>query len=416
MPKSFVLHGRPGARVALLAALIIAGLVFPLFFPSATLGQAAPKADTSLTVAQSVSAEIILDGETLLDGRESRALLKIVNLTDQAFMVAPPRPIAPPEIRITPEHVDARPLPPRSILLLPLRIGVAPQAALMSGKHTIGAVVRVARQTPGPPWSGEVAATREITAGVPGMSEIQNVLQIPSFLLLPGLLLVASFYAARSLFPATPAAGAALVWSPWLWIVAISFSGLVAYIYPEVSTWFGPVRRNILYGYSLIDVAAIWIGSIAVGALVGSAAGGWIAGWATHARNRRFLPGEPPLAFLERLMRMKKPHQFAFVIEDGKRLYRLDPAEQGATRWAAPAIRVTAKDDAFDRRPISVAADGADLVALHKLLATHAGTKAISLAWDGAGAAQGPAEVPSAKFERLNQQLTESIVQTGPGG
>jgi hypothetical protein len=371
------------------------------------------------TVAASVKAELLFDGEALLDGRDSSAFLQLTNLTDYDLTAWPPRPLAPPGIQITSDQKAAATLPARGVLLTRLALSVAPDQVLSSGKHTIGLVVSLVRNAGDLPWSGDVAVSREITAGIPGMTELQSVLQIPSLLLLPGFLIVISFFAARNLGkPAAAGQGAftrfAFAWSPWLWIAAITLSGIIVFVYPWLTSVFGHVRRNILYGYGMSDLVTVWIGSIGVGIGGGLMVNLWDYVIAQIQGKRRFVPREEPLAFLKRLSRINTTYRFAYVDINGHRLYRLDPAEPGATVWAAPALRYTPRDADFDARPIADALRAGGLEDLRALLGRYTGTGLIMLRWDDFGSVSGPTMVPAESFANLDPQRTDSIVQEQP--
>lgn len=137
------------------------------------------------TVAASVQADLLFDGEALLDGRQSTAFLQLTNLTDYDLAVSPPTPSVPAEITITPDIKGPVTLPAHSVLPVKLIVSITEGKTLTSGKHTIELIVPVARMSGGAPWKGEVSVSKEITAGIPGMTELQTALQFRLFCCCP---------------------------------------------------------------------------------------------------------------------------------------------------------------------------------------------------------------------------------------
>ena len=251
------------------------------------------------------------------------------------------------------------------------------------------------------------------------MTDLQTVLQIPSLLLLPGLLVVISFFAVwnsgRSAATGSDVLSrVAFAWSPWLWIVAITTSGFIVFVYPYLTSYFGNVRRDILYGYSLKDLVWVWIGSIVAG--VGAALIVILISLcvAQFRGKRRFKLAEEPLDFLKRLTRINRTSRFAFVKIDEHRLYRLDPTEPGPTVWAAPAIRFTPSDLSFDATKVSNAIQADKLKELIGTLGNYTGTGLITLYWDNFGRIVGPSRVPIDIFSDLDLQSVASILQETP--
>ena len=113
-----------------------------------------------------------------------------------------------------------------------------------------------------------VIAQQQFEVGILGESDLLTALGLPSFLILPGFLMIVTFQMLRK-----RGSGELLVLknatNPHLWIGAITLSGVMAFVYPYATTlrWLGGVSRNYLIGYGLGDIVRVWLGSIFIGML-----------------------------------------------------------------------------------------------------------------------------------------------------
>lgn len=121
--------------------------------------------------------------------------------------------------------------------------------------------------------ASNIIVTYDVGLEVFGESELLGVLGtvglgVPSFLLLPGILMLITFsvlWRSQLLMAADTNQslskdGATLAKMPEFWVAAITLSGIMAIAYPRL---FG--GRFYLEGYSLEDVASIWMISVLVG-------------------------------------------------------------------------------------------------------------------------------------------------------
>lgn len=106
-----------------------------------------------------------------------------------------------------------------------------------------------------------------VTVGVLGESEILKVLQIPSFLLLPGALAVMTvgFLWRRFAAPARRENFPLPYQKEDFWLVAITVSIVIGFVYPFFTGWCLGEKRNYLYGYGVRDVVWVWILGIGAG-------------------------------------------------------------------------------------------------------------------------------------------------------
>jgi hypothetical protein len=110
----------------------------------------------------------------------------------------------------------------------------------------------------------------KVTIGVPGVSDAMQFLGIPSLLLLPGALMILTFITVLPRFTLRPP----IDWkNPSLLVAAVLLSFAAGYLYPCVTKYWLGTERNYLRGYDMSDVGYLWIGSIAIAAVVAAAAG-----------------------------------------------------------------------------------------------------------------------------------------------
>jgi hypothetical protein len=167
------------------------------------------------------------------------------------------------------------------------------------GKHLLLFEVNLAWNEEGRPETGTVLSKYECDVGVLGDSEFLVPVGVPSFLLLPGFLIVIVF---------------AMLWNvfhkdkpfPWtarsaeFWSLAIIISLLAITIYHIRGS-------NLLEGYGLKDVYCVWFGSAAVGlvAWVAVESGSFLYRCLEdYKKDRRtFKPEDGPVEVLRKLAR-----------------------------------------------------------------------------------------------------------------
>ncbi len=105
-----------------------------------------------------------------------------------------------------------------------------------------------------------------VEVGVLGESTILQLLGVPSFLLLPGCLLVLTFGLFRDHGPSWFRPIAKDEWldpkNAYFWLVSITASGLMAVIFRVVLGWWYFVR------YGLVDLVVVWLASVLLGFLL----------------------------------------------------------------------------------------------------------------------------------------------------
>jgi hypothetical protein len=120
-------------------------------------------------------------------------------------------------------------------------------------------------------WAGRTeerhfVLSKSATLGVFFESELLKALSVPSFLVLPGCLMVFAFLFLLSFNLLSLRDHSKLpdmaVTSPGFWILAVSFSGLFAYFYHWVT------GINYLLSYGVDDLRNVWVSSIPIGFVV----------------------------------------------------------------------------------------------------------------------------------------------------
>lgn len=186
----------------------------------------------------------------------------------------------------------------------------------------------------------------EFDAGVLGDTALLTAVGVPSFLLLPGFLVVVVFcmlwnhVGKRERIPLD-------VKSPEFWSLAVLLSLTSALIYPLV--W----KRNYLEGYNFKDIYRIWFGSAGVAVIAWGAAvlAVWIARWERERAQRRctFSSNDNPVDVLHKL----ELNHSGFRLDqveltiggEATRGLLLFKGQAGSTTWVAPRAVVSRPAD-----------------------------------------------------------------------
>jgi hypothetical protein len=368
-------------------------------------------------IASQLAAEIVLDDETLLDGQQGKAWVKLTNLSDSPLATRTSLS-GPGFLRIS-QRAVGKLLAPRAseIVAFDLRVEADGDNPLISGKHPIVAKVE-ARRLQGQRWTGTLIAAQPLAVGVPGVAEIQNLIGIPSFLLLPGFLFLTTFLVVWHKYrPKMTATGTASPFAvsldPAFWVGAISLSLIVAFLYPPVTDLFG-ARRQILYGFDMKDVVLVWFACILMGpvaALVGLVGRNKLV---SYLQRNAFKAEEAPLPFLHRLRKRNIGPSFpAVLLENDTRLHALDFTKETDPVWAAPAIRFEQSEtlpDGFDMPGLLNVIRSGTIEELAEAIDEAVEKGAVTLSWVPAGTLNGPGKVPRATFATTEAELRPILI------
>ena len=394
------------------------------------LVQSAPKLLTgSLKVAPApgaaadtqFKAELAYDGESLFDKTRGAAQLRLTNLSDSYLRLT--QTLGLPDFlkQICPDGKACAPpttsvdLPPRTSMLIPYKIVVetSEQHPFSSGKHEITALVTATRLNAERPWQGSQIVKRELNVGIPGLEGIQSLIQVPSFLLLPGFLIcVVAMMTWRLGRPPAPAAGASAPTSAWatvamspaLWVLAISLSMLMVWAYPTLGVIFHYGRRDLLQGFDLADVIRAWVFSIVIGFLAGNLAHGHALFRTWREARGSFGNADTPAVMLRKMKRQGLSALIVKMVNDppAGRLFRIASAKDTGKVWAIPAIRYEVQDS-FDETGFVDAISNDRINEVVSRVDRGLQQQILRLGWDTVPGG-GPRIVDEAIFNKPNQK------------
>jgi len=410
--RGWIVTLRSDASLIASSAAVLVRTTPKLFSGTLKVSPATPPAATA-----QFTADLIYNGESLFDKAEGNLQLRLTNLSDSTLslvsrlslpgflkQVCRQGKACPPAAAVT--------LAPRETTVIGYRIAVdaSEQNPLTTGKHQLSATVSATRLEGARPWQASQIVTRELTVGIPGLEGIQTLIQIPSFLLLPGFLIcVVALMTWRWWRPPAAEAGEPDSWtmvamSPPLWVLAISISMMVVWLYPSISALLGAGRRNLLQGFDLSDVIRVWVGSIITGFVLASLGAGILRLWKFMQGLRTFGTGDKPEVALRKMKRQgleTVTFQMRNEVDTG-RLFRIgEPLDDGRL-WAFPAIRYASKKG-FDEVRF-VAAIGAKRIAeIVAMVDRGVEQGTLSVRWDKVPNGGGPRIVDAAIFTNPDQ-------------
>jgi hypothetical protein len=159
---------------------------------------------------------------------------------------------------IQPSFVGRLTLAPREVDVYSFSIET--EERVQPGKYLLLFEVAFEWEQAGLSRKGNAVATQEVEVGVFGVSEILAVLGAPSFLVLPGFLMLITWRLLNRLLRKDVKLQLQ-VKTPEFWLVAITLSLVAAFVYPIITDFFGQ-PRNYLEGYGLRDVTYVWFAVI----------------------------------------------------------------------------------------------------------------------------------------------------------
>ena len=358
-----------------------------------------------------VEADILKDFDSLFDVQGGSAYLRIQNKGNSSVKVTSLQFISQNFLVVHPNEGTHLPVevPPHGVTVeeLGLNFPDNPKFPFRSGSYSLIAIVSLERDTGVERWTGQVLAETKVAIGVPGLSEVQTLVQVPSFLMLPGALVLAAAGLVQRLFKRPTdngsdgkTSGESMLKpsSPNFWVVSITISILIVAAYPFVTTFFGH-PRNILIGYGLRDVVYVWLGSVIVGALVSLV----ISAIARSLRRRVTITRhDQPIVFLRRLAHLHSSILWPSLkmmdaTGSAHYLFPLGLAAPGEQKeWAVPTIMVTAKDVSRSGTllaELQTKIDSGDTWQVHKALSQALASGAVNAEWDKWGNATGPTPI-----------------------
>ena len=260
-------------------------------------------------------------------------------------------------------------------------------------------------------WAGRkeqrhFALSKPVTIGVFFESELLKALGVPSFLVLPGCLMVFAFQFLLSFnllhlkdYSKIPDLG---LTSPGFWILAISFSGIFAYSYYILT------GVNYLLSYGVDDLRNVWAISIPIGFLIY-----WAVARFTQVWRNDHIPNssDSPIAILRKLgnngLGISLPHVTHHLGTQDLGGFVIERIEDGKTMlWIAPHMMVTWKAAVAQRSEFEGELNGDRHPAELARILEGAGDQ-VTVEWEANGVVPNPYH---AKVEAITQYQAADVI------
>jgi hypothetical protein len=255
-----------------------------------------------------------------------------------------------------------------------------------------------------------VIAQQEFDVGILGESELLTALGLPSFLILPGFLMIVVYGLLDKRAVMSDSILKNATNAP-LWIGAITLSGVMAFLYPLGTSLLSGVKRDYLISYGLGDIIRVWIASILLGVVA------WLfVQWIKRLVRYLFKPSinDKPERLLKKLSWQGLKLELPKFSVNGKEVFLLQPLrENQETYWVGPYIniqwlsveeRLKAEQATFKNR-VSEQLDGDKPRTLAKSIEEGKRKKFLTADWDTTGGWSGPKEMKVPK-----DKLTSGVI------
>jgi hypothetical protein len=208
------------------------------------------------TIEKMVSIKTEKADEPLMEYQTRRFYLFITNTSSIPVQVKKAVPILPPKLTVREKiPITGKTLSPLQQYVFPLEIRV--EGGISPGEHLIVYDIDFQWHSPGKTpvkRTGNLLTSFKIKAKILGESDLLTTLGVPSFLLLPGFLVMITLgFLCRIMEQGSKIPGLS---KPEFWLFAISLSIVMGLLYPAVT------RHNYLKGYGLSDIVLVWSLSI----------------------------------------------------------------------------------------------------------------------------------------------------------
>lgn len=350
--------------------------------------------DAEAIVAISVAGAL----DTLQQNHTGTVDLIVTNKSSAPISIVSAKPSGPSFITITETKESSklpRQIPPRQTRMLVFE--VTANDRVVPGKYLVVFTTDVHVSTGGGIDVTSVAS-REVNVGVFGESQILQALAVPSFLLLPGFLVL---IAAKMLWDRrllrTAVESTTFPWvfpSPEFWVLAIMISGAVAFIYPLSG------RPNYLEAYGPTDVAIVWVLAVGLGAAAYVLVMLPRRMWLDHLARQLLSVHDDELVTLEKLARLGTPialQRYALTIDNvAVKAFRVDRDSGQTEVWVFPAVRLVPAQGIAEKeyeRIMSAAAGQNTIRTMMETLRGDIVAKRVTLKWRAQGTFDRPRQV-----------------------
>lgn len=378
----------------------------------------APNRDASPVADADISIKTAFTN--IISGKPGRAYLLIKNKSAYPFKVDTPDFAAPDFLTVAPELqiASGTNVPPFATLRVPLLVKVKEKEKSQSGEWLILASVTLRRGEGVAERTGTAVVEQKVNVDVPGVSEVLKLFDLPSLLLVPGALMLATWSLLLGAADATKHK-----WLEWkttsFWVVAITISIVV---FAAETKW----GTNFLIGYNVEDVALLWLYCVGASAVTFFLYRGGMWGWNRYQANRAEaerlraeaerrrrepLIDDKPLAIIRKLSLANSPS----YLEPYERtvggltqtIFKLDfPATADGKVWAAPRMLVLRLQDTLDAKQAVGRVDAArnrpqdGFAPLVAALELGLKNKWIDLDWEN-GELSGPQPLPADQLGKV---------------
>jgi hypothetical protein len=331
----------------------------------------------------------------------------LTNKLDTPLLVRQPVPADLPSFLDTEVALDSTiSIAPRDTAVITVDVSVAGQ--IQPGSYLLLFEIPVEWLQGGQTQRSTLVASHPIDVSVLGESQILTALGVPSFLVVPGMLMIIFFRLLWQWGKSSEQQNAFALnsKSPEFFGVAITLSFLVFPFYWLLT------GRNYFAGYNLNDITFVWLLSVGLGVV---AFGMWTGvPWLwQRARQHWLIPSasDTPVQALSKLGRRKL----------GTRLERVDFGEDGTTYhgfllqevqeeqtecWIAPAIELTWKNAERKLQKDARSFIAEEQVAeLAELLARGEKNGDLMVRWKRQGAFDRPRRIACQSLERLGSSM-----------
>jgi hypothetical protein len=214
---------------------------------------------------------------------------------------------------------------------------------------------------------GMLQAAYTVNVGILGVSDLLKILGVPSFLFVPGFLVLTTFFILRErVSPGIKIQPEAALTAPELGVLSVTISIVVAGFYPVITRLSGR-ERNYLSGYGAQDIVWVWFGSLAAGVIfwmIWVGGGGLIQKYKKMRRERKLseqqtkeleqiaarMPKktDTPVVLLEKMAKNAVPFPLSQAeIQENTAVARcfivLPPQNGTSIAWVSPPILVKPK-------------------------------------------------------------------------
>jgi hypothetical protein len=303
------------------------------------------RAQLKVKVAPDLAASPIDDADISIrtesanvsDHAPGRALLLVGNKSSYPFTVDKIEIESPEFLTVAPKSRNLS-VGAHETLGVPLEIKIPEQKAAPIGEIPFFVSVTVRRgendgEHKNAATVGTAVVEQKVTVGVPGVSDALTAIGLPSLLLVPGALVLATW----SLLLGTEEA-AKFKWLDWksssFWVVSITISiivfGIIYYMW----------SANLLIAYNVKDVAWLWIGSVSLSAVTFGLNRALKELLACYTEPR---PKDEPIDIMKKLQRANLPFYLQSYVRTSNNnqkqtIFRLTFSAPNGKVWVIPLM------------------------------------------------------------------------------